>query len=99
MGLQSDVQAPTFFFLKHRFAEEIAGFLGNYFGVSGSDGGDGGVGGVVGGVLDNVMGGGSGDLLGGLLGGTDGLGGLSLLEGDVSSTRSTSLERRERISI
>jgi type II secretory pathway component GspD/PulD (secretin) len=83
MGLQSDVQAPTFFFLKHRFAEEIAGFLGNYFGVSGSDGGDGGVGGVVGGVLDNVMGGGSGDLLGGLLGGTDGLGGLSLLEGDV----------------
>ena len=84
LGSQSEVQKPQFFYLKHRYADDMVAFLSNYFGLSsgGDDGGGGG--GLFGGVLDNVMGGGSGDMLDSILGGADGLGGSStILEGDV----------------
>jgi hypothetical protein len=85
IGLKSELQAPTFFFLKHRYAEEVAGFLRGYFGLANASGdADGGVGGLMGGMLNNVVGGGTSDLLGGLMGGADSFGGLDgMLEGDV----------------
>jgi len=83
IGQQSEVQKPTFFYLRHRYADEIAGFLGNYFGISGGDDGGGGGGGLVGDVLNNLGGGGTGDLLDSFLGGAEGGGASSILEGDV----------------
>ena len=78
-------QEPTFFFLKHRPADQMMGFLENFFGMESSSGGGGGggAGGLMGGMMSNMMGGG-GDLLGDLLGGgTGGSSGAATFEGDV----------------
>lgn len=83
VGQQSSVQPPTFFYLKHRYADEVTTFLEGYFGVSGSSDSSDSGGGIVGGMLDNMMGGGTGDLLGGLLGDAGLATSSSLLEGDV----------------
>ena len=83
LGLESEVQQPVFFYLKHRYADEVAAKLREVFGLSGGDDGGGG-GGLVGGLVDNVLGGGgAGDLLDGFLGGSDDFGSSESLEGDV----------------
>jgi hypothetical protein len=73
-------QAPKFFALNYRQADEMLGFLESYYGL-GDSGGGGAGGGLMEGMMNNMMGGGAGDLLGGLLGG-----------GTGSETVSTDLE-------
>ncbi len=81
LGEESVVQLPTFFFLKHRQADQILGFVETYYGMSDGGGGGGGGGNLMTGMMNNMMGG-AGDLLGGLLGGgTSGAGG-GILEGE-----------------
>ena len=83
LGQESEVQRPVFFYLKHRYADEVAAKLREVFGLSGGDGGGGG-GGLVGGLVDNVLGGGgAGDLLDSFLGGSDDFASSESLEGDV----------------
>ncbi len=81
IGSTSEVQRPTFFFLEHRSADQMIGFLENYYGMSDGGGGGGG-GGLMEGMMSNMLGGGE-DLLGGLLGGGTGSSGGGDLEGDV----------------
>ncbi len=87
LGEDSAVELPQFYFLNHRKAENIKGFLEEYYGMADSSGGGGGgAGGLMGGMMNNMLGGGTGDLLSGLMGGGDILGGTSgagVLEGDV----------------
>ena len=69
LGAVSDTQGPQFFQLVYRSADEMLGFLEEYYGlVDSGGGGGGGAGGIMGGMMSNMLGGG-GDLLGGLLGG------------------------------
>lgn len=83
LGEESSVQLPTFFFLKHRPADQMLAFVETYYGISGGSSGGGG-GNLMTGMMNNMMGG-AGDLLGGLLGGGTGGagGGGGILEGDV----------------
>ncbi len=84
LGEDSALALPTFFFLKHRPAEGMKGFLEEYYGMSDSGGGGGGGGGLMGGMMNNMLGGGAGDILDGLLGGGGGGSvGAGELEGDV----------------
>ncbi|MDG1873093.1 MAG: secretin N-terminal domain-containing protein, partial [Mariniblastus sp.] len=88
IGNSGIIQQPTFFFLKHRPADQAMQFIEGYYGLAdsgggGGGGGGGGVGGLMGGMMSNMLGG--GDILGDLLGGGLGGGGASgeNLEGDV----------------
>jgi hypothetical protein len=74
-------EAPFFFRLKYRPANDVMAWLETYFGVADSGGGGGG-GNLMSNMMSNMMGGGD-DLLGGLLGGSDSGGGTGTLEGDV----------------
>jgi type II secretory pathway component GspD/PulD (secretin) len=84
LGSVSDAQGPQFYQLVFRGADEMLGFLEEYYGlVDSGGGGGGGAGGIMGGMMSNMLGGG-GDLLGGLLGGDLGGGDVGgTLEGDV----------------
>lgn len=83
LGTVSDAQGPQFFQLVYRSADEMLGFLEEYYGIADSGGGGGGgAGGIMGGMMSNMLGGG-GDLLGGLLGGDLGGSVGGTLEGDV----------------
>ena len=83
LGSVSDAQGPQFYQLIYRGADEMLGFLEEYYGIADSGGGGGGgAGGIMGGMMSNMLGGG-GDLLGGLLGGDLGGGVGGTLEGDV----------------
>lgn len=84
LGAVSDTQGPQFFQLVYRSADEMLGFLEEYYGlVDSGGGGGGGAGGIMGGMMSNMLGGG-GDLLGGLLGGDLGGSVGGMLEGDVT---------------
>lgn len=83
LGAVSDSQGPQFYQLVYRGADEMLGFLEEYYGlVDSGGGGGGGAGGIMGGMMSNMLGGG-GDLLGGLLGGDLGGDVGGTLEGDV----------------
>ena len=83
LGSVSDSQGPQFYQLVYRGADEMLGFLEEYYGlVDSGGGGGGGAGGIMGGMMSNMLGGG-GDLLGGLLGGDLGGDVGGTLEGDV----------------
>ena len=82
VGNSSEVQRPTFFFLEHRKADQMMGFLTNYYNISGGGTSESSGGGLMEGMMSNMMGGGS-DLFGGLLGGSSGSGSGEFLQGDV----------------
>ena len=82
LDTESINEAPYFFLLQNRAADEVLAWLETYYGMSDSGGGGGGS--LMGNMMSNMMGGGD-DLLGGLLGGgLDSGGGSGDLEGDVT---------------